>query len=222
MNNDKRLIFRNGEIVAIIDDYADKVFENIEELIIHQGLDPVELEDTSLKLIPTGTIALSSGYLQNLSTLKRNGDVTVTYYSSSSTLEINVPIKFETLTVSYEYLTKILLLRIKGEAHGKVENLNIDVRLGFNFTTYEASLDNFDIGNTGKLSLIFTGNGLVDWIVNIMTTVVTTFLKPVILNMTKSVIRGGLQAALDAINSYIHSIIHPGVSTVANNLIAVL
>ncbi|KAJ8952618.1 hypothetical protein NQ317_000955 [Molorchus minor] len=107
---------------------------------------------------------------------------------------------------TYDYLTKIFLLSVDGQIIGKVEKLRINVQLSFNFTSYNATLDNFDITNTGKLSLSFKANVLTDWLANILTTVVTTFLHPVIIGVIQSIVKGGLQAAVDAVNNFIHGI----------------
>ncbi|KAJ8918298.1 hypothetical protein NQ315_014168 [Exocentrus adspersus] len=124
-------------------------------------------------------------------------------------MEFYLPIKFSALLVTYKYHTKILLVSIKGEANGKIENLTVNVKLSYDYSTYQASLDKFEIKDSGRFSLRFTGNGLLDWMTNTMTSVVTLFLQPVVIRIVQAMIKGGLQAVVDAINEVIRSIFTP-------------
>ncbi|XP_018579808.1 uncharacterized protein LOC108917603 [Anoplophora glabripennis] len=203
-NND----FRANGITAVVDDYVDKVLVYIRSAILRSGLDPAKLDDATLNLIPTGTIDLTSGWLQDMSTIARDGSTTVGYDSSTKIMSVYLPIKLNALLATYKYHTKVLLLSIKGDVNGKIEDLRINVKLSFDYTTYQASLDLFDITDSGRISLKFTGNDLVDWITNTMTSVVSLFLHPIIIRIVQSIVKGGLESTVDEINELLNSILH--------------
>ncbi|XP_018579816.1 uncharacterized protein LOC108917609 [Anoplophora glabripennis] len=199
---------RVGEITAVINDYADDVFEKVQKLIIRTGLDPVEIPDQLLKLFPTGTINLTRGWLEDTSTITRYNDVVVTYRSSMKKVTFTIPIKFDTLMFIYKYYTKVLLLNAEGDVQGKMANVRANISLSFDFETYVASLDTFDITDTGRVSLTFSGNGLIDWITSSMTSVVSIFMHPIIIRIIQSMVKGGLDKTVEVINETIKDVLH--------------
>ncbi|KAJ8956929.1 hypothetical protein NQ318_014348, partial [Aromia moschata] len=194
-------------IIAFINDWADNTFKHVQKLIIRHGLDPVELPDETLKLFPTGTISLSTGWLEDTSTVKRYKDVWLDYRSATKKLTLTIPIQFEALMFIYKYHTKVTLLDISGDTQGKISDLRANVELTFDFTNYEASLTEFDIKDSGSISLTFSGNGLVDWLTSNMTTVITYFLHPVILRIIEFIVKGGMEAGVKVVNEHISSIL---------------
>ncbi|XP_023018155.2 uncharacterized protein [Leptinotarsa decemlineata] len=197
-----------GEIIAVIDEFGDKIISHIQKLIMRNGLDPVELPSESLKLIPWGNMALSDGWLQNLSTLSRNTDIKVIYRSSRRSLELQVPVKFDALKFTYDYNTHVFPLSISGGVEGRLNDVKINIILSFDFKGFKAHLDDFDIRNSGSISIRFTGHGLIDWITNAMTSVVTLFLKPVILNIVDWLLKDSLDSIVDFVNKAIECARH--------------
>uniref|UniRef100_V5GXJ9 Uncharacterized protein n=1 Tax=Anoplophora glabripennis TaxID=217634 RepID=V5GXJ9_ANOGL len=98
-NND----FSANGITAVVDDYVDKVLVYIRSAILRSGLDPAKLDDATLNLIPTGTIDLTSGWLQDMSTIARDGSTTVGYDSSTKIMSVYLPIKLNALLATYKY-----------------------------------------------------------------------------------------------------------------------
>ncbi|RZC37491.1 uncharacterized protein BDFB_010402 [Asbolus verrucosus] len=180
-----------GSTNAVLNEYADKIFENLRVFMIHQGFDPVEMPDMhtgfNYTLIITyhGELDLTQGWLSDLSTIHRGGDFT------------------------YDYSAKIMGLGPTGGIEGKVSNIAVEVKIGFDTTTLTASLDEFYIIHAGDIDFAFNGNPLVDWLLNVLTEVVTTLLKEVVLLVVENVVRGGLQSAIDIINDTINGLINP-------------
>nr|XP_015835604.1 PREDICTED: uncharacterized protein LOC103312896 [Tribolium castaneum] len=200
---------------AILNEYADKIFQNIQNLMIHGGFDPIEMPDMhtgfNYTLIITyhGELDLTHGWLSDLSTIHRSGDVVVSYSSNTKYLEITVPIAFDDLQFTYDYSAKIMGLGPTGGIEGKANSVGVRVKIGFNVETLEASLDEFSITNSGRITFHFNGNALIDWLLNLLTDVTTILLKRVILLVVENVIKGGLSAAIDAINEVINGFLNP-------------
>ncbi|KAJ8957614.1 hypothetical protein NQ314_006517 [Rhamnusium bicolor] len=129
--------------------------------------DELHQEVRNLKAGPGGIIANVNDYADKIL-------VNIHNFIIRSGLD-PVELPDQVLKFTYQYRTKVLLLSISGGADGRVQNVKVNVNLSFDFANYHASLDQFDIKDTGKISLKFTGNGLVDWITNTMTSVVTLF-----------------------------------------------
>ncbi|RZC36751.1 hypothetical protein BDFB_014678 [Asbolus verrucosus] len=105
-----------------------------------------------------------------------------------------------------------------GGIEGKVNGIVAEVKIGFDTDKFQASLDEFHIINAGHISFHFNGNPLIDWLLNLLTEVVTTLLKDVILLITETIVSGGVQSAVDAINDIINGIINPTTTFVPRNV----
>ncbi|XP_056635446.1 uncharacterized protein LOC130444374 [Diorhabda sublineata] len=195
-------------IVANLNDYFDEILENLAQDIIFDGYDPAELPDETLSLLILGKITIDKGWLRDLSTISRYRDIELSYSSAEKKLELNFAIQFEFLQFTYDYVTELPLMTIRGEVEGKVEHVKIESALSFDFHTYHVALDYFNIMDTGKISIKFSGEGLVDWVTNAMTSVITTFLHPLILGIVQNVTKGPLQNSIDAINEAINNLIN--------------
>ncbi|XP_044267281.1 uncharacterized protein LOC123013047 [Tribolium madens] len=211
----KKLDNPKGGTEAVINEYADKIFTNLRVLMIHGGFDPIEMPDQhsgfNYTLIITyhGELDLTHGWLSDISTIHRGGDVVVTYSSNSKYLEVTVPIAFDDMQFTYDYSAKIMGLGPRGGIEGKISALTCEVKIGFDVDKIHASLDEFYITHSGHITFHFNGNALVDWLLNLLTDVVTVLLKEVILLVVEGVVRGGLTTAVDAINDAINGFLNP-------------
>ncbi|CAG9829933.1 unnamed protein product [Diabrotica balteata] len=197
-----------GNITAVLDEFIDKVLENVGNYLINYGYDPCQIPDTVLNLPITGTITLKKGWLRDLAMIKRYKDTEVVYSSEEKKLKMIFSLQFEVLQFAYHYITHYLLFTIEGEVEGKVENVIIQAALSFDFNTYNATLTNFDIMNSGSIDIHFSGHDWIDWLTNAMTAVITTFLHPLILSKIQNIFKGTLCGLVDAVNEIIHEILH--------------
>jgi hypothetical protein len=83
--------------------------------------------------------------------MHRGGDVLVEYSSNTRNLEITVPITFNDMMFTYDYAATIMGLGPKGGIDGKITDINIEAKLGFNTETFEATLEEFYITHTGSV-----------------------------------------------------------------------
>ncbi|XP_066143817.1 uncharacterized protein [Euwallacea fornicatus] len=181
----------------------DELLNDLRNIIIRQGLDPMNLEDETLQLLGiVGSMKLTNGWLQDLSTILRYEDIIVSYNSANKTITFLMPLSFRDLLFTYDYVTRVLLFSVSGDVHGKIVDVHMDLTL-----TYDAVngfiLDNINMKDSGKVTIEFTGNHLVDWLTNAMTACITTVLHPLIVKILQSNVESIGKEVVVAINDYI-------------------
>lgn len=187
----------NIEINAIV----DGILENLKDIIIRGGMDPMELEDNDLKF-PLGNIHLSFGFLQDLSTIKRYDDVIISYHTSTKKVTFLLPLSFQDLLLTYRYKTRVTLLSITGDMIGKLDDVKLYLEISYH--NGYLSLGDLSMRDSGRFSVKFSGNGLVDWITNAMTTVVTTVFHPLVIRIVENFVKSAGEDLVQAVNDYIH------------------
>ncbi|CAH1368577.1 unnamed protein product [Tenebrio molitor] len=207
---------------ANLNDFADKLFANLQSWMIHNAFDPVELPDMRAGIHNLGEIKLNYGWLLDLSTIHRGGDVLLSYSHNTKYITANVPISFNDLEFTYDYSAKILGMGPTGGIVGKVTNVQVEVVIGFNIETLRASLDEFYIVKAGQIDFEFSGNALVDWLLDLLSDVVATLLKKLLLLVVEGLIRGGLESTIDTINDAIGGFVNPTTPVLATNTAALL
>ncbi|XP_056632765.1 uncharacterized protein LOC130442571 isoform X2 [Diorhabda sublineata] len=153
-------ISRVSDIDVLINDFIDKIFANIQNLMRNNNMSTIDIPDAHLQF----------------------------FYDN--------------------YHAKVLFISISGSVHGSIENIKVNAELSFDFNTYTAFLDHYDMKDSGKVTIKFTGNGVVDWLLNAMTAVVDSFLGQVIVNVLAKLIRGSLREFCDKINEDIANILN--------------
>ncbi|KAJ8957615.1 hypothetical protein NQ314_006518 [Rhamnusium bicolor] len=162
----------------------------------------------------TASISLSNGLLHGVSTIKRSDDVEVTYSSTARKLELHLPIVFSNLNFTYDYHLIILLIGPKGSMTGKIKNFKMDLRISFDFNTYQAKVESIKTTDTGHVDLIFHGNAILDLVVNILSEFVTTILHPLIVLVIEGIVKSVANEVVDAVNVFIDGVLHPNPETV--------
>jgi len=185
--------------------FIDEELADLRSVIIRGGMDPLELEDETLQFLAgiIGSIKLTSGWLQDISTIARNGDVIITYNSATKRITFSVPLSFKVLLFTYKYLTRVTLLSISGDVQGKIDDVRMNLLLTYDANLQSFVLDGLSMKNSGKVTVKFTGNNLVDWITNAMTSVITTVLHPIIVAILQSNVKSIGYGIVDAMNEYI-------------------
>ncbi|XP_063922604.1 uncharacterized protein LOC135137005 [Zophobas morio] len=200
---------------ANLNDYADQIFANLRAMMVETGLDPLEMpdihEEFSYTLIITyhGELDLTNGWLSDVSTIHRGGDVIVTYDTDVKFLEVTLPIAFNDLQFTYDYSAKIMGLGPAGYIDGKVTDLAVEVKIGFDPVALVLSLDEFNIVHAGNIHVEFHGDALIDWLLDLLADLATTLLKSVILDLLEGIVRGGLDDAIQSINDLIDGFLNP-------------
>ncbi|XP_050309178.1 uncharacterized protein LOC126745389 [Anthonomus grandis grandis] len=197
-----------GHIEADVTDYVIKIMKNLQNVIVQLGLDPMGLSNQTIKLIPTGKLDIYDGWLSDLSTINISDSVLVRYTQETDILDLTLPLAFKSLLITYDYHVKIVLLSIKGTIDAKIKQVKCNLRLGFNLTSYHAFVDDVDITDSGTITFKFTGLGLLDWIINLLTGVLTTLFHSIILGVINAVIYVPVNSIVDVINTAIDNVFH--------------
>lgn len=95
-----------------------------------------------------GELDLTSGWLQDLSTLHRVGDVSLTLQGNGDVV-LTVPLGFDDLVFSYDYSAKIMDLGPTGGLDGKVVDVETEIKAYVDLTTQKLTLQSFKITNAG-------------------------------------------------------------------------
>ncbi|ENN79566.1 hypothetical protein HUJ04_005702 [Dendroctonus ponderosae] len=202
-------------IQADVTKYAYEIVEKIQELIIQQGFDPMALSDEEIEL-PLTTLNLTNGWVVDLSTLNVSDSVIVKYSTETKVLELTIPLAFHELLISYDYHFVQLLVSVKGAINAKISNFKLNLHLGFNFSDYHAFVDKADVRDTGSITIEFTGLGLLDWIIDLLTDWGIVFLHGIILSIVDLIIQQPVEGFVSDINALIDSMLHPN-STLAGS-----
>ena len=111
-----------------------------------------------------GELQLTKGWLEDISTIHRGGDVIVTYSTEAKFLEVTVPIAFDDLQFTYEYSAEIMGLGPTGGIDGKIANIEVEVKIGFDVTNLVLSLDEFEIIDTKYDCLDLGTKVFINWV----------------------------------------------------------
>ncbi|XP_066255351.1 uncharacterized protein [Euwallacea similis] len=184
---------------------TDELLGDLRQILIRQGMDPLDLEDETLQLLGiVGSMKLTNGWLQDLSTILRYEDIIVSYNSANKTITFLLPLSFRDLLFTYDYVTRVLLFSVSGDVNGKIENVHMDLTLTYDAIN-EFILTDINMKDSGKVTVKFTGNSLVDWCTNAMTAVVTTVLHPIIIKILQNNVESIGNEIVTEINKYINN-----------------
>lgn len=108
------------------------------------------------------------------------------------------------MLVNYDYKIKFMSIGPSGGVEGKISNLRLIVDIAIDLKNMEVTLQGFSIADAGKITVKFSGNPLVDILVNVVSRLATTMLHGIAVGVVQNQVREALQAAIDALNSGLH------------------
>ncbi|CAH1117806.1 unnamed protein product [Phaedon cochleariae] len=197
-----------GVITAVVNNYADRLFQHIQTFAVSHSLDPVYLDDISENFLGS-SLTLKNGTLNGISTISRYNDVKVTYQHNTRKLVTEFPLIFSKLNFVYQYHVLVLFIGPKGEMTGNIDNFKANVQLSFDFNTYTAKIEKLTTMDSGHISLTFHGQGLVDLVVNILSEFVTTILHPLLTAIIEGRVKDAASATVNQVNNFIGNLLHP-------------
>ncbi|CAH1999267.1 unnamed protein product [Acanthoscelides obtectus] len=200
-------------ITAIVDEYTDKLFNNVHNFAIKTGLDPTPLQNISQKFL-TERVTLNHGFLHGISTLQRLKTAKLEYSHDKRVLTVQFPIVFSNLSFTYDYELTFVLIKHTGGMTGKIKNFTMDLVLQFDFKTYHAALLKASVLRTGSITLTFQKN-IVDIVLNIMSNFVTLILKPILVVAIQGIVAVVAGKLVTVTNQVIDHLIHPNATQVA-------
>ncbi|KAF2889627.1 hypothetical protein ILUMI_16546 [Ignelater luminosus] len=142
----------------------------------------------------TGKMKLENGWMQGLATLERVDDCSIE--PSGKKMLLKLSLTFTDLLFNYDYTAKLMGIGPKGGIDGSLRNAKFTIIVSIDTDTCEAQLEEYKLNRQGKMSVKFTGNPLADFLMNILSTAVTTFLWPVFRIFIASWVQDGVIAIL--------------------------
>ncbi|KAK5647131.1 hypothetical protein RI129_005595 [Pyrocoelia pectoralis] len=211
-----------------MNDYVDKFLIEFNAYLIAEGLDSVILPDQGGEVgwsIFVAEMSLKNGWLQGLNTIKRNGDVTVSY--QHSLMKLRLPLRIQNIKVTiifynrvgtnlyfefqlnYDYAIQLMNLGPSGVLDGFVEGCKFLLQIEVNMTTMLARLDEYDLQNLGDLSLKFHG-GVLEWVVNIVLSLAVSLIRPVLQWVIEDFTQGIVGSLIETYNGLISGLLENG------------
>ncbi|XP_043477418.1 uncharacterized protein LOC122508242 [Leptopilina heterotoma] len=204
-----RRMKRKVTVEANFDKLIDENLPKIRGSIISSGMDPLELDDTTIPVIGLpgifkGKISLTDGWLQQLSHIERIGNSHLTYSDKKLTIEMNLG--WQNLSFDYRYLFEYLLYKRKGNIHGVVTKADIYFKIMVDFETTEVKLEKVKFKNSGKYDLQFEGH-IIDPILNTVVKVVSNFSKDFITRKLQKIFYSIADLEIKEINKNLKAIL---------------
>ncbi|PSN47749.1 hypothetical protein C0J52_04612 [Blattella germanica] len=196
---------RAERIQANVNNYFDDLVHNIRGWAANNGLDPLSLPDhieafsfQGIIIEWHGELDMTNGYLKDISTLDRRGDIIANYENKLLTITANIG--FEDLKFFFNYLANFMDITYDGTIDGTVTDLTIYVEIVADMETLSVHLQGFEINHTGSLNVEVHGNGLGDLLANAIVGVVTGAFKDVVMGVVEVEVRKVLEEALAQIH----------------------
>ncbi|CAG9853628.1 unnamed protein product [Phyllotreta striolata] len=199
-----------GGITAVINDFADKLFGNIDTFAVKNGLDPIPLKDIKETFL-LADIELLNGAIHGISTIERYEDVSITYQSKTKTLTVQLPIVFSNLSFTYDYKLLFAGLGPQGDLIGEIDHFKFYLVFSFNYNTLTAEIDTLRTTDSGHISLTVNG-GITDIVFNILSEFFTTVFHPFIQGVIEAIIKTVANKIVTDVNDLIYNITHQNYS----------
>ncbi|KAF7287567.1 hypothetical protein GWI33_005930 [Rhynchophorus ferrugineus] len=174
---------------ADVTNYTQQILDNLKPIIIEQGLDPLELPDEEIDLLIGGSVTLTNGWLEDFSTIGVYDTVKLSYNNETNIIDLTLPLSFD-------------------ELMAKISDVKLSLHLGFDFNSYEAFVDEIDVKNSGSISFDFSGLGLLDWVIEAMSTVLTILFHDIILGVINAIIYNPVENVVENLNEKINEFLH--------------
>ncbi|XP_057663640.1 uncharacterized protein LOC130898389 [Diorhabda carinulata] len=203
---------RGAGITANLNEFAEKLFTNIETYAVANGFDPSPLNNVSANLVLVD-VELTNGTLHGISTLDKYDDVLVSYTHDDRTLTITLPITFTKLGFEYNYALHIMGIGPSGTMDGQISKFKFYLELCFDIANLEFSIKELRTTDSGHISVHWHGN-ITDIILNILSEFVTTILHPLIQGVIEGIIKTVASRVVDDINQVLYDITHPSNTTI--------
>jgi len=187
-----------------VNNFTDQILAITAQILINQGLDPMPLPDfhrgLSVGIIIDwhGELNLTKGWVSDTSSLYRGGDSIVRV--DGNLLTFKVPINFVDFLFDYNYLAEFMGIGPSGTVDGKVDNVEVYAEVSVDFDIKRITLLQFKVVNTGKINLNFHGNPLIDWLLDLLSDVITLIFDGLIYDIAENIIAGKINEIIDQIN----------------------
>jgi len=203
------------------DAYIDKILENLRQLILDQGMDPMDLPDISTGFSDTilgitwhGEANLREGKFWGLSTIARTGDTSFTV--TENVLELTAMLSISRPSAHYRAHADFMGIGVSADADIDIRDVQIYMDATATLTIDGIpegglQLKNFYINHLGSIDIDISGLGPLDWILEILVDFIDTFFRGWIKDLVEGLLR-------DLIQDLLNEIHFPFVNFLINNI----
>lgn len=200
-------------LTAEINEWADKLFTNVDKLMIKKHFDPIVMPEVHEEIdyyISSCYYSLWNGQLTGPATLGRDGHALITYNKTDKQLKFAIPLAFQHLDFEYRWAVKLIwFVGYNGIAGGDVKNLEMRIAVGINFDTFMLSLIEYKVVDSGHITINFSGLPFLwSWWVYAIANASTAALNRIILNMVENMVKEPLGQMITVLNTVIQGILH--------------
>ncbi|XP_043284133.1 uncharacterized protein [Venturia canescens] len=198
VKDDAPIIVQEMNLSSTFDNFLPK----IRKFITMNGYDPMEIPDVEIPLSPLPgflktKMEMHHGYLQEVSTIYRTGDIIWQWTDVKGALYLNIG--FETLDMSYEYALQYMLYRRKGDCYGRYHNVSASMLIDVDLVNHKGSLRFFKFTGFGDFKLRLEGH-VADKLINVIIEAVTKIFRKEVLILVELKAQEEIEKMLKDIN----------------------
>ncbi|XP_031845514.1 uncharacterized protein LOC116432544 [Nomia melanderi] len=192
-----------GEPVSI-----NKLFDDslpfLRDLILKKGLDPLSMKELykplDAPISEGGYIHLTKGWMQGMSSLKRSGDVNISY--KDKVLRVDMDLGFDVLDIAYNYDVKYSLVKRNGGFDARFNDVRMRVILQVDLKSYRVILDSIKVNSVGKIAIALEGHAI-DKVLNLALKAIVGIFKKTVIQTVEDRSYDVFREFLEVINSKI-------------------
>ncbi|KAK9869500.1 hypothetical protein WA026_003253 [Henosepilachna vigintioctopunctata] len=200
-----------GEILtATVNDYTDKLLENLGKMMIKEGADPLSLPDVEQQIRKKilfihykGSLKFTYLSVSGLSSLSRSGDSSITYDMRSKKVRFDIPLKLNEIDVTCQFKAKLPPFSSHGRLTGEMKDVNMITSIEIDLNQMKASLLEYKITNSGTIKVHFHVGKIINWLMNLIGDAATGIFKSKINKEIDNVVTEAMQKVVDLVNQII-------------------
>merc|ERR1711997_810928 len=185
------------------DEYIDQILENLRQMIMDQGLDPMDLPDLETSFSDTilgvtwhGSATLRNGQFWGLGSIARTGDTSFT--SVDNVTELTAMLGLNGPKAHYDARAEFMGIGVGASAKINVADIQIYADMTMTIgSELGFQLKDFYISHLGNISVDIDGLGPLDWILEMLVDFIDEFFRDWIKDLVEGLLKDLLQDLLN-------------------------
>ncbi|KAK7078235.1 hypothetical protein SK128_025462 [Halocaridina rubra] len=191
-----------------LNQYIDMVLDNLQVLLLENGLDPAPLPNASTGFSDVilgvewhGEAWLYDGWLRGLATIYRSDDANfITNPETGGVIGFSTGIGIGAMQGHYVMLAKFMDLGPVCDVTMDIDGASATFDAALNQTSCTFYVSGMNVDRIGHISVDITGLGLLNWIFEIVVSLVVNVLELFIRNMIENTMESFINTALDSVD----------------------
>jgi len=188
----------------VLNSYIDMVMDNLQVLIVEQGLDPADLpgastgfSDTVLGITWHGEAEVYDGWLKGLSSIHRTDNSEFLYDGDSSVIGMETGLGLDTMNGHYKLRAQFMNLGPKADVTLKVHGASISFGAALDKAKCRFHVSKMEVTKIGRISIDVHGLGPLNWILELVVDMVANVVRLFIKGTIEDIVSGIANDALD-------------------------